>query len=353
MTPARRVGWFLPFFLGAVLPLQTVTSRALAQDKNPEGWERYMTFDETRCEVGEKTGGKQVIHLQFDVVEEVPLGTRIHISLENLGIEVVGREYELKGTERKDLTLEWTPEKLLAPGDYYIRTRIYLDPKKCKQAPAVRAAIKAQPQRFPPKFEPWAYYYMNDENVIRVPDTLDPEVVQKALQEVYGKFMDGLVDNMIKFVDTMKEVREGSKFVKSGRLDVEDFTKYVTSWQKKQGELQKEIRDFPMEERALFQKSQAAWFLVSDLGRMVSKRSVLIQDAITKKYGLANPIRPESSRDFDKSYALKDVGVDALQQKLGQIEALIFPPEEEEPPPPEEAPPETPETPEKAAEKTG
>ena len=110
MSFAQRIGWLVPAACMAVLP-----SLVQAQGANSEGWAKYVIFAETECEAGEKADGKQVLVLKFDVVKEVPSGTKISFELEYLGSEVERKVHEVKGTSRTGIKMKWAPKKILAP----------------------------------------------------------------------------------------------------------------------------------------------------------------------------------------------------------------------------------------------
>jgi hypothetical protein len=283
-----------------------------------EDYDQYVFLSKASYLPAKTKTGKQSLELTFDVSPDVPRGTKINFELEYLGAPAANVDYTLASEKRKGLTFTWELDRKLVLDEHFLRTRIYVE----EQTPAVRALF-AKSQKLPEKHTPFPWYYMRQP--IRIGTAEELKVEKRDIYETYSSFIGRLVKTKQEFEQMMLEVKEGKKLVKGDALDVAAFTEAVVEWRKKQGELQKEVADFPVTYQSFYQKSQKAHQLLSDVGKMVSKAAVRLQKEITTQYGVAD-INPPAHASFNSTYRFR-VDSDALNEKLDQIDELVPSPE--------------------------
>jgi hypothetical protein len=286
-----------------------------------EGYEAYLELLDVKYVPPEKPGTAQMLDLKFNLVLDIPKGAKIRLALERFGLEQEETEYTLKEDKRTDLTFQWKLKNKLASGEeYQLRTHLHLD----KQTPAVQKLIRQNQKKFPPKSEPWSWYL---KPAIKIGSPEEEAEQGKVLCDTYTALMEKLVESFSEFDAKMTAVKEGKELVKGGALDKEAFEKYVLEWRKKQGAVQKEIREFQANEPGLVQKSPSAYAKVVDLGRMVSKRCAQVQKEASDQYKVAffNP----AVEDFDRAFRYA-VTFELLQERYKNVRTILNCPEDEE-----------------------
>ncbi|HVR76327.1 MAG TPA: hypothetical protein VMT52_18505 [Planctomycetota bacterium] len=278
-----------------------------------------------------KEGGEQTLVMKFDLSPDVPRGAKLNVVVEQYGlpVEEATTWYTLKDENRRGLSHSWKPKARLPTGEYFLRVHCRLE----EQLPAVQRAIKGKPERFPLIEEPWSWYYIQMPLKVGSPEEEAREA--EELCNIYTGFMDRAIDNMVDFIETMEAVKAGDDYVNGKSLDTAKFEAYVLEWRKKQGELQKDIVEFGRKEPVMIQKSATAYTHLVMLGRMVSARSVKVQNEVTDQYKVG-VINPASHKYFDRSFRYK-ADLPALQSRLDTLRRLLNCPEEGEESEPGEA----------------
>ena len=301
------------------------TEEPKGRGANTEGWDKYLDLLEAKYIPAQKEGVLPTVQLKFDLAPEVPKGAKIDLEFELLGGPYEEVSYTLKDENRKGLTVVWKPKKRPPVAEYYLNSYLRLE----SQTPAVQKIIKANAKRFPAKNEPWKYYYFHQP--IQVGNAED-EVKEK--EEICARFrsiIERLMASGNEFKEKMDVAKKGSEFVSGSALDVPKLTAFIVEWRKKQGEIQKEIIDFQVNEPGLATKVGGAVTELQNLGRMVSKRAVQLQKEVTDQYKV-EAINPPSHEHFDRSYKYA-VNAKNLNNAVEKIERLACP----EPPPGAEA----------------
>jgi hypothetical protein len=282
---------------------------------------KYIEVLEAKHNPPANKGEKSTIEVKFHLSTDVPKGTKVNFEFEYFGQPFEDVDYLLKDENRRGLTLLWKPAKRLGVGEYLIRTRIYPD----QQTPAIQKVLQQNEKSFPKKDSPWIWYLF--ENAIQVGSPDDEEAENAALCKAYKDFIEKLVTNMVEFVDKMEEVKAGKAFVNGKALDAAKLKEYVLEWRKKQGEVQKEILEFPQKEQALFQRSITTYQNLLELGRMVSKRSRDLLYGVCDQYKVEK-MNPPSHEHFDAFYRYK-ISLNEMNRRMDTISNQVCPKEKE------------------------
>ena len=306
--------------LFAFLALPTLV---VAQEEDQ--YEQYLFLKAREYTPAKTKADKQKLELTFDLSPDVPKGTKIEFELEHLGLPLEDQKvvYTLKDENRRGLKLTWEFSRQLAVDTYFLRTRMHPE----EQTPAVRKKI-LESGKFLESDSPWTWYFFEeaDRFEIGTPEELAAE--NKALCDAYNVFIGDLAKNLTEFLSLAEEVKAGKKHVNGTSLDVAGFTEAVVEWRKKQGEVQKRIATFPVDQPRLFEKKRKAHLHLEQLGQMVSKRSHEVMEEITKQYN-AEPINPKSHESFNRVFRYR-VDSDGLNRKVKDIQDLACKPEAEE-----------------------
>jgi hypothetical protein len=293
---------------------------------NADGYNAYFVISEAKYLPAAEGATGQAVQLKFDISPDVPKGAKIHLTFELFSVPLDETDYELKDENRKGLTYVWKFSKRMVTGKYQVRSFLRLKDEAGRpaQIPAVQRAIQQNTKAFPPKSEPWPWYW---DQPVELGNAEDEAAESKELCTAYTDFMDRLIASMGEFIDKMGEVNEGKDLVKGAALDKEKFEAYVKDWREKQGAIQKEIALFVGKQPALVEKSKTAYLKLRQLGQMVSKRAVQEQTTVTEKYkvGVINP----AAKDFDKSFRYK-VDARSLNEAYNNIRQLVGCPAEAE-----------------------
>lgn len=291
---------------------------APAPKKKGDPYEQICKLVKAQYIAPKKSGGAQALRLTIDVHPDVPKGAKLNLELEYEGLPVPNPyEFLLKDNRRKGVVINWKLKDRLAIDEYRLIARMPMRP----QTPTVKKKIRKLTKKFPPKFEPWKYYFFSKPITIGTKAELAFERQQTC--DTYNAIVDKLVSSMIELNKQTGEVKDGKKLVSGGVLDQAKFTALVAAWRKKQGEVQKEIRNFPETQAAAFQKTKTAYQYLTQLGQMVSKSSWVRQQEIAKQYNvpLANP---PSHPEFNRGYRFL-VNRAELNKKLDRITELVCP----------------------------
>ena len=284
---------------------------------NTEGWDKYLELVEAKYIPAQKEGAFPTVQLKFDLAPEVPKGSKIDLEFELHGGAYEEISYILKDENRKGLTVVWKPKKRPPVSEYFLVSYFRLE----SQTPAVQKIVKGNAKRFPIKNEPWRYYYFHQPIQVGT-----PEDEAKEKEEICARFR-GIIEKLMasgnEFKEKMDEVKKGSALVSGSALDVPGFTAFVTEWRKKQGDIQKEIVDFQVNEPGLAIKVGGAVRELQNLGRMVSKRAIQLQKEVTDQYK-AEAVNPPSSEHFDRVFKYA-VNAKNLNSAVEKIERLACP----------------------------
>lgn len=241
-------------------------------------------------------GGKETVQLKFYVYPHLPPGTRLTLTLEYMGLEYASRDFEFRGGS-EEFDVDWTPEKRLAAGEYFVSSRIYPE----KQSAEVREALKKDAEHFPLEQAPWQYLYMRDDLAIVVGSGLSSLEEYEEVRRIYEAFVEQLFANFQEFRGKTEAAKTGAEFSTEGKFDGKAFEEYVSEWRKKQAEVQEKIADFPYQNTRLFVESRAAYVRLLFLGRMISKLSRKLEKQVLEAHGVSE-ISPAVPRGFDYSY---------------------------------------------------
>jgi hypothetical protein len=297
---------FRVFWLGLCA---MATSSVSAQEESPPPgtppFQSYLDLVESKYLPPAQAGGKQAIQLKVDVSPDIPVGAKLRLALyyNAVPVEDMEMEYELKDRKRQGIVINWSPKKPLSVDTYQLEVQMPLG----IQTPAVQAELKKIPKRFPPRFDPWVWTYLQEKEAIHVGTPEEAEAQKKKICKTYEDFINRLADNLGEFTQTIEDVRAKKKFFKGDAVDKDALTDFVKVWRKKQGKVQFDIRELLAEERAIVAKTDKAYRILVQLAQMVSKRSVQLQDGLTKELGLGviNP-KPSAKVEDDKLLASFD-----------------------------------------------
>jgi len=281
---------------------------------NPDGFEPYLDLKSAKYLDPENEGAPGAIRFGFDISEDVPKGAKITFTLVQYDLPVIRMNYTLKKDKREGIAIKWPLKEKLAAGQYFLRA--YIEPKK--QSRSVQRALKKKAKRFPARMAPWRLLYLEDPIVVGGSGG--------SPCEPYTELMDKLVDNLDEFLQKMDRAKAAKEFVSGESLDVAQFTAYVIEWRKKQGEIQKEIKLFPENNRALFEQAKLEYDRLVNLSGMVSKYSIVVQKEVTDQYKVEE-IKPKSHKWFVKVRALVDY--DSLARTYDLIRKGLNCPEDE------------------------
>lgn len=298
---------------------------------NAEGYNEYFKVTEVKYIPSENPNGPQSVQLRFNLIDEIPKGCVIRLSLDFNGLSVEETKYTYKEDNRNNLGLTWKFSKKLALGEYQLRSHIDLvlsDPERNTQlpaqTPAVLKSLGSAAKVFPPRSAPWSWY---SKQKVKIGNPEDEGKELEATCALYGDLMDRLIESMGAIKESMDEALKGAGLAEGGKLDQKKFADHITEWRKKQGELQKEILLLVGKEPTLIQKTQSAWRQLKLLGQMVSKRGTQLQKDVEQKYKL-DAVKP-SVKDFDARYNAT-VEARLLQNTYEGIRSILGCPEEAE-----------------------
>ena len=293
------------------------TEELKGRGANTEGWEKYLELVEAKYIPAAKEGALPTVQLKFDLAPEIPKGAKIDIEFELNGGPYEEISYILKDENRKGLTVIWKPKKRPPVNEYLLNTYLRLE----SQTPAVQKIIKANAKRFPAKNEPWKYYYFHQPIQVGTPE--DEAKEKEEICALFRSIIEKLMASGNEFKEKMDKVKKGSELVSGATLDAAKLAAFIVEWRSKQGEIQKEIVDFQVNEPGLAAKAGAAVRELQNLGRMVSKRAVQLQKEVTDQYK-AEAINPPSHEHFDRAYRYA-VNAKTLNSTVEKIERLACP----------------------------
>ena len=242
-----------------------------------------------------RAGERETVRLRFYAYPHLPRGTVLSLTLEYLGADYLAEDFKFPGGE--DFAIEWKPSVRLASGEYYVRSRIHPE----KQPREIRAVLEADPKRFPMDRAPWPYLYMKEDLAIVVGGGLADLAEYEEVKQVYERFAKDLFESFAEFRAKAEAAKEGKEFAADGKFDAKAFEEFVSSWRKKQAEIQEKIVDLQFENPRLFVESRTAYVRLQFLGRMVSKLSRKLMKDVTDARG-APALSPETPRGFDSNY---------------------------------------------------
>ncbi len=229
-----------------------------------------------------RTGrGRTTIEITFHLSKSLPAGAKIDFNLVNRGALVDGgvKEYEVAGAQKRNLTLEWTPRGNLDPSidpeidAYYVK--VELDPKK------QNAAVKRQISKaYKTKDAPWPFTFRDTPLLVGSREELD-KLVKEAC-DVYGKFIDRLINNYKDFSKIMAEVEPDEESEEAVDVDLRKLRRKVLDWRTSQAKVQNDILKLQMNRQQLLRNTSEAFIELLKLGRMVSKTCVERQEAFMK-----------------------------------------------------------------------
>lgn len=277
-----------------------------------------------------RTGEREVVRLRFHAYPYLPRGTVLSLTLEYLGADYLTEDFKFPGEE--DFAVEWKPSARLASGEYYVRSRIHPE----KQTPEIRAALEADPKRFPMDRAPWPYLYMKEDLAIVVGGGLADLAEYEEVKRVYERFVKELFASSSEFRAKAEAAKEGKEFAPDGKFDAKAFEDFVSGWRKKQAEIQEKIVDLQFENPRLFVESRTAYVRLQFLGRMVSKLSRKLMKDVTEAHGAA-ALSPETPRGFDANYRypvdekILEAERDAIFRIVESLKPEAPKPREEEP----------------------
>lgn len=292
---------------------------AKGRPSNAEGYDEYVTVADLKYVPPEK-GGAQVLQLKLDLIDDIPKGCIVRMTLDLNGIPEDETTFTLTGETRKGIAFSWKLSKKVALGEYQIRTHIDLE----KQPPAVQKLIKQNAKRFPPKSAPWSWYA----KTFNLGTPEDENRERDEICEIYTGFLDRVLENLGEFKEAMDKALKGEDLAQGGSLDSKKFETFVKEWREKQGALQKEILTFQGKNPSLVQKTLSAYKRLLLFGQMASKRAILLQKEVADKYKATDP--NPAVKDFDKSYKPKIVEPRLLQNTYESIQQMLGCPKVEE-----------------------
>lgn len=266
---------------------------------------------------------KQTISVKLEPAPELPRGAKLTLELEQFNFPLEPPElYEitLDGPGGKEVSVLWNLKEKRMTGKYHLRTHLYL----AKQSAVVQRAVKANPKRFPPMHEPWSSFFLDFP--INIGSSQEESEETKEACAAYDNMVVRGIELMNEFIEKADAIKAGEELVKDGKLDAKGYEDFLVDWRERQAAYQTDIVKFSEDAISMVMKRPQAIRDLMDFGRMISKRSTLVQTEVTEQYKVAE-IKPKSPRSFDARYRQR-VDLEALKDRIERIHKDLDCPEE-------------------------